>query len=285
MKTKIVYSEICLEYGGINAFENAERVLSAAKILKSKGYEFIEPQPGQDADILRAHNQNYFDAVKNGKVEDADTPAYEKIFDHAKLAAGGAILAAKISGFSLLRPPGHHAGKNGKALGASTRGFCYFNNIAIAAKSLNKKVFIIDIDGHHGNGTQEIVAGDENIHYLSLHRQNAFPQTGHNIGQNCRNYPLPADCGAKIYLKTFKKALQDSQKEIQDAEIVAVSAGFDTHFGDIVSLGLQTPDYSQIGKMIAQLGKPVFFTLEGGYNGQNLGNDIDAFLKGFENRS
>jgi acetoin utilization deacetylase AcuC-like enzyme len=282
MKTKIIYSEKCLEYGGIAGPENAERVLTAAQILKIKKYEFIEPVTVSDEEILLAHGKEYVDAVKNGVADDPDTPAYDNIFESAKLAAGGAIIAAKINGFSLMRPPGHHCGINGKALGAVTRGFCYFNSLAIAVKTMGKVTVIIDIDAHHGNGTQEIFSNDGKITYISLHRKNVFPQTGSRACGNCRNYPLEAECGGKAYLETFKNTLKENENEIKNAELIAVSAGFDGHEGDLVSLGLVVKDYNNIGKEIAKLGKPAFFVLEGGYNGQNLGNDVDAFLKGIE---
>jgi acetoin utilization deacetylase AcuC-like enzyme len=282
MKTKIVYSEKCLEYGSINAIENASRVLEAAKILKKRSYEFVEPQSATDDDLLLAHDAKYVAAVKSGTVSDPDTPAYENIYEYAKLSVGGAIAAAGTGGFSLMRPPGHHAGISGKALGASTRGFCYFNNIAIAVRKLCKKTVIIDIDGHHGNGTQEIFQNDPRVTYISLHRRNVFPQTGSISCGNYRNYPLEADCGAKIHSDTFKKALAEAKKELAAAELIAVSAGFDTHSGDIVSLGLETRDYFETGRQIATIGKPTFFVFEGGYNGKNVGNDIDSFLRGFE---
>ncbi len=282
MKTKIIYSETCLEYGGIASPENAERVLTAAQILKKKKYAFVEPQPARNEDILLVHNEEYVNNVKNSAIVDPDAPAYDNIYKYAKLAAGGAIVAAKTNGFSLMRPPGHHSGTSGKALGAVTRGFCYFNNLAIAVRALDRKTVIIDIDGHHGNGTQEIFARDKKVTYISLHRKNVFPQTGSLSCDNCSNYPLEADCGGAVYLKTLRAAIDKSMDDIKSAEVIAVSAGFDAHLGDLVSLGLLSKDYRAIGEEISKLGKPSFFVLEGGYNGKNLGNDIDAFLKGIE---
>jgi acetoin utilization deacetylase AcuC-like enzyme len=280
MKTKIIYSEHCLEYGGIASPENSQRVLFAAQVLKDKGYEFIAPRAAAERDILAVHDKGYVEAVKNGDTNDPDTPAYEGIFEYAKLAAGGAIDAAKAGGFSLMRPPGHHCGTAGKALGAFTRGFCYFNNLAIAVRALNKKTVIIDFDGHHGNGTQEIFDGDKKVTYLSLHRNNVFPQTGSATCGNCHNYPLAADCGGKIYLQTFKKALEAITPKLKTAQLVAVSAGFDARMGDIVSLGLLSEDYYEIGREIKRLDKPVFSVLEGGYDPKKLGADIDAYLQG-----
>jgi acetoin utilization deacetylase AcuC-like enzyme len=282
MKTKIIYSPKCLEYGDDFHPENAERIGGAVAVLKKRDYEFITPFPASKNEILAAHSTGYIQAVKNGIARDADTPAYADIYEHAQLSAGAAILAAQTNNFSLMRPPGHHIGKNGAALGAATRGFCYFNNIAIAVKKLNKKTVIIDIDGHHGNGTQEIFLNDKKVTYISIHRNNVFPQTGSITCANCFNYPLPADCGAKIYFQTLTQALNDAQVKINKAEILAIDAGFDTHAGDLVSLGLETEDFFTLGKQIAALQKPTFFVAEGGYRGQLLGEDINAFLQGFE---
>ncbi|MBS7660262.1 histone deacetylase family protein, partial [Candidatus Bathyarchaeota archaeon] len=125
-KPKIVFSKKCLEYG-LWHIEGPMRVKRAYEILKDRGYEFIEPEPASEEDILRVHDPDYVDRLKMGLIEDPDTPAYEGIYEYARLSAGGAILAAMINGFSLMRPPGHHAGRRGAALGAHTLGFCYLN--------------------------------------------------------------------------------------------------------------------------------------------------------------
>jgi acetoin utilization deacetylase AcuC-like enzyme len=282
MKTKIVFSEKCLGYGQWH-IEGPERVRKAAEILKRLGYEFLEPAPASEDDLLRAHNTDYVWNVKKSLVEDPDTPAYDNIYEFARLSAGGAILAAKVGGFSIMRPPGHHAGINGAALGAYTRGFCYFNNIAIAVKHSGKRTLILDIDGHHGNGTQEIFLGDENVTYVSLHRHPNYPGTGAVSEANCLNFPLPPDCGYKEHVKTLDKAL--SLVDVDRFEMVAVSAGFDTHVGDLASLGLTEKGYREIGERIAGLGKPTFFVLEGGYQGESVGKDIDTLLKAYETQT
>lgn len=275
---KIVFSEKCLEYG-LWHIESPERVKRAYEILKEKGYEFLEPSPANEEDVLRVHDREYIERLKEGSIEDEDTPAYENIYEYALLSAGGAVLASKVNGFSLMRPPGHHAGRRGAALGAHTRGFCYLNNIAIAVKKLNKPTLIIDIDGHHGNGTQEIFLGDEKVIYVSIHRHPLYPGTGRISELNCLNFPLPAECGEELYLKTLDSALK--MIDLSEIEVVAVSAGFDTMIGDIASLGLGEESFYKIGKMIAKLDKPTFFVLEGGYIGGRLGRAIDALLRGF----
>ncbi len=179
-----------------------------------------------------------------------------------------------------MRPPGHHAGRSGVALGAATRGFCYLNNIAIAVKKLCKKTLILDIDGHHGNGTQEIFQGDEKVVYVSLHQSPNYPGTGHFSEGNCINFALPSDCGGQRYLETLDKALHTV--DLSRVEVVAVSCGFDTHLGDLATLSLVEHDYWEIGKRVAFLRKPAFFVLEGGYVGERVGLDIDCFLRGYE---
>ncbi len=279
---KIIYSEKCLRYGSWH-IEGPQRVKLAHEILMEKGYEFLEPTPAEEEDLLRAHDPDYLWNLKKGLVEDSDTPAYDNIYEYARLSAGGAMLAAKVNGFSLTRPPGHHAGRNGAALGVYTRGFCYVNNIAVAVKSMGKKTLILDVDGHHGNGTQEIFQNNPMVTYVSLHRTPHYPGTGLFSEGNCLNFPLPADCGEKVFLDTLDKGL--GMVDLEKVEVVAGSLGFDTHADDLASLGLTESSYRKIGKRVADLKKRSFFVLEGGYNGKNNGMDIDAFLKGFEGTS
>jgi acetoin utilization deacetylase AcuC-like enzyme len=275
---KIVFSEKCLSYGSWHT-EDPERVKKAQAILAERGYQFLVPEPASEEDVLRVHDNEYIWVLKKGLVEDADTPAYDNIYEFARLSAGGAILAAEVKGFSLMRPPGHHAGAGGAALGAVTRGFCYLNNIAIAVKHLDEPTLIVDIDGHHGNGTQEIFYRNEKVVYVSLHRHPNYPGTGMVSDENCLNFPLPPDCGDALYVRTLDKAFKTL--DLGRFEVVAVSAGFDTHAGDLASLGLTERSYAEIGKKIAALKKPTFFVLEGGYSGENVGKGIDELLTAF----
>jgi acetoin utilization deacetylase AcuC-like enzyme len=279
MKTKIVYSEKCLGYGAWR-IEGPERVKVASEILKEKGYQFLEPTPANEDDLLTVHESDYLWKLKKGLVEDSDTPAYDNIYEYARLSVGGALLASAVNGFSLMRPPGHHVGRGGAALGAYTRGFCYLNNIAIAVKKLGKKTLILDIDGHHGNGTQEIFQGDEKVVYLSLHQSPNYPGTGTASEGNCINFVLPPDAGGQRYLDTLDKAL--GMVDFGKVEVVAVSCGFDTHVGDLASLGLIEHDYREIGRRVAHVKKPAFFVLEGGYAGEKVGLDMDSLLRGYE---
>lgn len=231
------------------------------------------------------HSKEYVNWIKNaeaGSYFDGDTPAPENIYEYALLSAGSAIQASKENAFSFMRPPGHHAGRNGRAMGASTLGFCYFNNIALAVRKLGKSVLILDIDGHHGNGTQEIFQGDPKVTFISLHLFPTYPGTGATSQGNCLNFPLSYSTGDSLYLKTLEKGL--SQVDLSKVEVVAISAGFDAHEGDLASVGLTFEGYREIGRMVGALGKSVFGVLEGGYVGEYVGRDLQELLSGIEEK-
>ncbi|HDI02567.1 MAG TPA: histone deacetylase, partial [Candidatus Aenigmarchaeota archaeon] len=191
---KIIFSEKCLEFSEVGHPESPERVRNAYEFLKGK-YEFVSPRPAREEEILKVHSKELLESVKNNTFFDWDSPNYPNIYEYALLSAGAAIRALETRSFSLMRPPGHHAGRN--FLG----GFCYFNNIAVAIKNANsrKNVLIVDIDGHHGNGTEDIFRGSENVVYLSLHRSPYYPGTGLKSYENVVNKPLPQDVGEKVY--------------------------------------------------------------------------------------
>jgi len=281
---KIIFSEKCLEYSWPGHIEGPERVRKAFEFLKKK-YEFLEPKPASLEDLLKVHSKGYVDIIKNARAGshlDGDTPVPENIYEYARLSAGGAILAAREKGFSLMRPPGHHAGRNGRALGAATLGFCYFNNIAISVRSLDLPTLILDIDGHHGNGTQETFLGDPKVTYISLHRYPHYPGTGLRSEGNCLNFPLSYPAGDSLYLKTLDRAL--SQVNMKGIEVVGISAGFDAHQGDLASLGLSSEGYREIGRKVRALGKPTFGVLEGGYIGENISRDLHELIRGIEGK-
>jgi acetoin utilization deacetylase AcuC-like enzyme len=257
--------------------------------LKEKNFEFLKPEPCNEKDLLLVHEKNYVETIKSGKFYDSDTPSLPGIFDYAKLSVGSSIKAMEIAledekTFSLMRPPGHHAGRNGIALNASSLGFCYFNNVAIATKiALNsiKKVTILDIDCHHGNGTQDIFFGNKRVLYLSLHLDNFYPGSGKTSEKNCINFPLPFNTDEKTYFENFNLALKRIKEFNPD--LIAVSAGFDGHKNDPITmggLGLNEESYRKIGKSIASFKKPSFAVLEGGY-GKNFPNSVYEFIIGY----
>ena len=249
------------------------------------GYEFIEPEPCTEKDILRVHSKELLEMVKSGGFFDMDTPSLSGMYEYARLAAGGAIKAAELSlndqnemAFSLMRPPGHHASKE------RLEGFCYFNNVAIAvARLLRKKerVAIIDFDVHFGNGTADIFKGNKKVLYVSLHQSPLYPGTGLQSEGNCRNYPLKPGTGDKEYLNAFESALNEVQEF--GPKHIAISAGFDASEHErIAQLKLSDSTFFRIGENISGLGKPSFAVLEGGY--VNLASRVAEFLKGWSSR-
>lgn len=282
---KFVFSEEFLKYKEISHPECPERVENIVKYLKTKNmFDFIQPSPCKEEDLLTVHNKNLIEKVKRNDFFDPDTPNIPNIFYFATLSAGAAILASEISlegyiGFSLGRPPGHHAGKN------NLGGFCYFNNIAVAAKKLllkNYKVAILDIDGHHGNGTEEIFRGEENIIYVSIHQFPAYPGTGKFSFENCYNFPLPPFSSSKKYMEEFEKAINIIKNFSPD--IIGISAGFDAYKEDpLLELSLDETDYYLMGKKIGELKRKIFLILEGGYNTLKIGNLCYCLITGILN--
>lgn len=281
---KIFYSPRCLDYGFPGHPESPERIRSTAEHLASKGFAFTEPEPCGDEDILRVHSENLLRAVATGSFFDGDTPALPGIIDYAKLAAGSAIQAAESAAagenaFSLIRPPGHHATRE------RPMGFCYFNNIAIAAakildRSPDSSAAILDIDCHHGNGTEDIFEGQGRVLYVSLHQSPLYPGTGLESRGNIINYPLPPGTAGAGYMDALEKACADIKGN--DPSILGISAGFDT-FGEdpLAQLRLRIEDYRTIGRGISRLSKPLFIIMEGGYS-PRLPECVHAFLEGLE---
>ncbi|MEM2320426.1 MAG: histone deacetylase [Candidatus Bathyarchaeia archaeon] len=286
----IVFSEKCLEYWSPGHPESPERVYQTYKLLAEEGYKFAQPEPCSKEDLLLVHSNRYVETIKGGMFFDPDTPALPGIYEYAKLAAGAAIKSMEIAlsgdiAFSLMRPPGHHAGADGRALNAPTLGFCYFNNIAIACKrALQRvnKVAIVDIDCHHGNGTQEIFLGESRVLFISLHRIGVYPGTGSKSVGNCLNYPFIHAVGDEEYLRVLGEALREVEKF--NPNLIAISAGFDAYkYDPVCSLGLSMEAYTKMGQMIARLNRKTFAVLEGGY-GRDMPRCVLNFLKGLEQR-
>jgi len=275
-----------MEYSQPGHPESPARIGSAYNLLAEKGFDFIEPHPCNDEDILLAHSPALLESVKNESFFDLDTPVFPGIFEIAKLSAGAAVDAAMYclnhgeKAFSLMRPPGHHATKN--HLG----GFCYFNNIAIACLKARKeagnigKVAIVDFDCHHGNGTEDIVLGKQDFLYLSLHQSPLFPGTGLKSRDNCMNFPLSSGTGPDRYLSVLEDGIKAVEKFNPD--LLAISAGFDTYLLDpIAGLSLEQETYGEIGRMLSGLNRPTFAVLEGGYS-RDLPECVYQFLSGLE---
>jgi acetoin utilization deacetylase AcuC-like enzyme len=278
---KIIFSKRCLEFGRAGHPESAGRVEGCYELIKKRtDVEFVEAVCCSDADILLVHSQTLLQAVKAASFFDPDTPALDNIFEYARLSAGAALMAGSLAekegfSFSLMRPPGHHAGKN------SVAGFCYFNNIAVAVERLrrrNKKIAIIDFDCHHGNGTQEIFKAKEGVWYLSLHQNPLYPGTGLESALNCFNLPLAAGINEPDYLAAFSKGLEELKSFNPD--IVAISAGFDSYKRDpLGGMKLEKTTFRKIGQLITGLKRPSFAVLEGGYS-KDLPECLSEFLCG-----
>ena len=199
------------------------------------------------------------------------------------IAAVDAVLGGERLSFGLCRPPGHHSGRD------YCGGYCYLNNAAIAAQRAicrgAKRVAILDVDYHHGNGTQDIFKNRDEVLFASLH---ADPNTdypfywGHadESGGNILNLPLPRGTSWTEYAPRLGDALQWIEKG--SPELLIVSFGADTHEADpISSFQLKTNDYAAMGRRIAALTTPTAILMEGGYAIDALGANVAEFLSGF----
>jgi acetoin utilization deacetylase AcuC-like enzyme len=278
---KIVYSDSCLEFSQPGHPESVERVRSSYDFLKDK-YQIVPPGDLDESILSSVHSELLIEAVRGNSFTDPDCPNYKQIFHHALTSARAAATAAEIAlegetSFSLMRPPGHHAGRD------SLGGFCYFNNVAVAAAGLLKKghrVAIVDFDVHHGNGTQDIFLGSTDLLYVSLHQSPWYPGSGISSEKNCLNFPLEAGTDGESFLETFAVAVEEVVHF--DPDVLAVSAGFDAYREDpLGGLELKQTTYEEIGKCLKGLNKPTFAVLEGGYS-PDLKRCIDHFLGGID---
>ena len=199
------------------------------------------------------------------------------------LSALAALLDGEHAAFAFCRPPGHHAGRD--YLG----GYSYLNNAAIAAEAAlaagKRSVAILDVDYHHGNGTQDIVAGRDDIRFASIHADPRMDYPfywGHadESQGNVLNLPLPRGTDWAAYQPALTHALDWLEKGAP--ELLVVSYGADTYAGDPIShFKLQTADYTSMARRIASLGLPTLIVMEGGYAVDALGANVAAFLGGF----
>ena len=230
---------------------------------------------------------------------DSSNPLVEGTWDAARGAVDVALTAVDLvldggerAVYGLCRPPGHHAAR------AMAGGYCFFNNASIAADSIARQtgehVAILDVDVHHGNGTQQIFWRRGDVLYASIHADPAhlYPfflgyadeiGEGPGAGSNF-NQPLPAGTGDEPYLAAIDRALEVIDQTSGD--VLVVSLGFDTYREDpIGTFALTTPAYHEIGRRVASLGRRLVILQEGGYHRPSLGDNARAWLRGAEGRS
>jgi acetoin utilization deacetylase AcuC-like enzyme len=286
---RIITDEHCTGYWHPGHPERPERITATWEKLRSQTelpITWSKPGSSDDAAILRAHTAEHLARLSQGEDFDDDTPSVPNLAEYARASVGAALDALKAARagetvFSLMRPPGHHATRN------RAMGFCYLNNIAIAALEAlatgAKRVAVFDFDVHHGNGTESILLNKPGAAFFSIHQFPCYPGTGtRNVGGNCYNYPVLPQTLRGEYLHILDSALEHLQAF--KPTLVAVSAGFDSYARDPLAQGsLEGEDFYWLGQSLRKLGVPLFSLLEGGYSA-DLPELILAYLKGVEGK-
>lgn len=262
------------------------RYLKASSSRAGSAYVYPSVFPyGQDQHTLQPigmRGQYSFDMY---------TPVSESTYEAARgsamaaLTAASLVMAGETQAYALCRPPGHHAEY------AKMGGYCYFNNAAIAANYLSTRgtVAVIDIDVHHGNGTQALLYHRRDVLMISIHGDpdTLFPYfsgraseigVGNGVGYNL-NIPLPARTKDRAYGNALRAAI--ARIRAFSPSYLVVSVGYDAHVSDpIGGFALSTPMFHRIGKELSSLGIATVYLQEGGYNIKTLGSIARAFTEG-----
>lgn len=274
---KLLFHHTFLDHNIGSAYEGSYRLndFSDLESTDVTGEEFLE----------LVHSKDYIKQIQ-GFCDNGSAIAEVKLsptsYKAACLAVGLSVKASESSDFAVIRPPGHHAHHD------RASGFCLFNNVAIAAEKLareGKKVFILDIDGHHGDGTQDIFYDRKDVFYCSIHQQNTYPYTGTfmEIGKGeglgyTLNIPIPENSGERDFLKAVFKAIEAGIKFSPD--VVAISAGFDGYRKDrLLDLRFSLHAFYECGYRLSKAFNNVFAVLEGGYH-EDLRECVDMFVNG-----
>jgi len=293
--TTLIFHVPALRHTKLYHPENRARLAEILPALEHLGLldslALVEPIPATNDQLRHVHTQGLIDYVKmmsaqgGGILDGGDTYATEESYKQAKLAAGSCCLAVDHimkgrakNGFALVRPPGHHAEID------HVGGFCLFNNIAVAARHAQVKygvqrVFILDFDVHHGNGTQDIFFEDNSVLFASMHLFAPFFYPGiggiHEIGtRNGKGYtaniPLPPGVGDIGYMRALQEYISPRIRNFQP-QIILISIGFDAHWGDPLAMAsLSLTGYAIFVQTLVNLANSVcngriLFVLEGGY--------------------
>ncbi|UCG27678.1 MAG: hypothetical protein JSV24_12020 [Bacteroidales bacterium] len=285
---KIFYNKVFLSHN------TAEQVAEGPYRIRDFSGHFPDTDFNGEEYIKLIHDLDYQNYIRESCIAGgylAEVAVTRESYEAACLAVGCSIVASEQSGFAVVRPPGHHAKRN------RADGFCLFNNLAIASMKHvqeGKKVFILDIDGHHGDGTQSIFYESDRVFFCSIHQEYAYPWTGHTYETGEKkgkgftlNFPLPPGSGDKELLDSVDKAIEKAMKFKPD--MVGVSAGFDGYEKDrLLNLNYTLNGYRECGFRLGKAFSNVFAVLEGGYH-----NDIkecvdslrEGIMKGWENTS
>jgi len=301
---EILYDPLFLEHGTGSHPECAARVRGIAAHLEAAGdaFRFVAPRDATREELLRVHSPEHVDYVATfaragGGHLDADTVASVRSFDAALRAAGAVVTAVDrvLDGesrhpFCLVRPPGHHA------LPERAMGFCLLNNVAVGARHARARgidrVAILDLDVHHGNGTEACFAADPEVLFVSSHQYPLYPGTGAREDRGTGpgegtvlNLPLPAGTTGGELLDALEAEAVPAIQRFRPG-LLLVSAGFDAYERDpLAQLRVTLDDFERIGRLVARVASGVtegrsVSTLEGGYHVRDLPGLVEAYLRG-----